>query len=103
MRYGVVFPQTEIGTDPAAIRDYAQAAEGLGYDQILAYEHVLGASTERYPNLSGPYRERHQFHEPFVLFGYMAAFTQRIELVIVVLVLPSRKAGLVAMQTAALD
>ena len=103
MRYGVVFPQTEIGTDPAAIRDYAQAAEGLGYSQILTYEHVLGASSERYPNLSGPYRERHQFHEPFVLFGYMAAFTQRIELVMGVLVLPMRQTVLVAKQSAALD
>src|SRR5438046_1997806 len=97
MRYGVVFPQTEIGTDPAAIRDYAQAAEGLGYDQILTYEHVLGASAERYPNLSGPFRE------PFVLFGYMAAFTRRIELVIGVLVLPMRQTVLVAKQSATLD
>ena len=86
MRYGVVFPQTEIGTDPIVIRDYTQAVEALGYSQLLAYEHVLGASAERYPDLNGPYRERHQFHEPFVLFGYMAAVTQRIELVISVLV-----------------
>src|SRR5215212_71687 len=103
MRYGVVFPQTEIGTDPIVIRDYTQAVEGLGYSQLLAYEHVLGASAARYPDLNGPYRERHQFHEPFVLFGYMAAVTQRIELVIGVLVLPMRQTVLVAKQSATLD
>src|SRR5437867_2189957 len=103
MRLGVIFPQTEIGTDPAVIRDYAQAAESLGYSQILAYEHVLGASAEHHPNLNGPYRERHQFHEPFVLFGFISAFTQKIELVIGVLVLPMRQTALVAKQSAALD
>src|SRR5438874_5101197 len=103
MRFGVIFPQTEIGTDPSIIRDYTQAVEDLGYTHLLAYEHVLGASAERYPSLSGPYRERHQFYEPFVLFGYMAAFTQKIELVIGVLVLPMRQTALVAKQSATLD
>src|SRR5207247_8827280 len=94
---------TEIGTDPAVIRDYAQAAESLGYSQILAYEHVLGASAEHHPNLNGPYRERHQFHEPFVLFGFISAFTQKIELVMGVLLRPMRQTALVAKQSAALD
>ena len=31
MKYGVIFPQTEIGADPAAMCDYAQAAESLGF------------------------------------------------------------------------
>src|SRR5438105_1763912 len=54
MRIGVTFPQTEIGTDPAVIRDYAQTAEGLGYDHILVFDHVLGASTANRPGVKGP-------------------------------------------------
>ena len=44
MKYGVVFPQTEFGNDIQAIKDYAQTAEGLGYDYLLVYDHVLGAT-----------------------------------------------------------
>ena len=49
MKFGVVFPQTQLGADPAALRDFAQAAEGMGYHHILAYDHVLGANPDR-PN-----------------------------------------------------
>ena len=52
MRFGVIFPQTEIGTDTAVIRDYAQAAESLGYQHLLAYDHVVGANTASRPNRS---------------------------------------------------
>jgi probable F420-dependent oxidoreductase len=103
MNLGVVFPQTEIGTDPAVIRDYAQAAEDLGYSHILAYDHVLGASTEHRPNWRGPYTSENQFHEPFVLFGYMAAITKRVELVPGVIILPQRQTALVAKQAAEVD
>jgi probable F420-dependent oxidoreductase len=103
MQLGVVFPQTEIGSDPSAIRDYAQAAEELGYHHILAYDHVLGASTTTRPNWSGPYNSTSSFHEPFVLFGYLAAITKQIELVTGVIILPQRQTALVAKQTAAVD
>jgi probable F420-dependent oxidoreductase len=103
MQIGVVFPQTEIGDDPIAIRDYAQAAEGMGYSHILAYEHVLGASTATRPDWRGAYTSDTSFHEPFVLFGYLAGQTQRIGLVTGVLVLPQRQTALVAKQAAALD
>ena len=73
MRIGVIFPQTEIGSDPSVIRDFAQTAEGLGYSHILAYDHVLGAVPEREPRLWGPYTHESAFHEPFTLFGYLAA------------------------------
>ena len=69
MKLGVVFPQTEIGTDPAGVRDYAQAAEALGYDYIVAYDHVIGANVNR-PDRQGrrwAYTAESQFHEPFVL------------------------------------
>src|SRR5690348_6682659 len=55
MQLGVVFPQTEFPPDPLAVRDYAQAAEDLGYSQIIAYDHVLGANPERPGGLHGPY------------------------------------------------
>ncbi len=80
MRLGVVFPQTEIGGDPAAIRDYAQAAESLGYDHLLAYDHVLGTNGGIH-KLNGPYTHTDMFHEAFVLYGYLAAVTQKLEFV----------------------
>ena len=103
MRLGVIFPQTEIGNDPVAIKDYAQAAEQAGYDHLLAYDHVLGASHDREPKLTGPYTENSLFHEPFVLFGYLAAATSRIELTTGVLILPQRQTALVAKQAAEVD
>src|SRR5262245_55932239 len=103
MRIGTVFPQTEIGNDPLAIRDYVQAVEDLGYQQILIYDHVLGASTATRPDWRGPYTSETPFHEPFVLFGYLAGFTRRIELVTGVIILPQRQVVLVAKQAAEVD
>lgn len=103
MRIGLVFPQIEIGTDPIAIREYAQAAEELGYTHLLTYEHVVGVDLARYPGWRGPYHAGHQFHEPFVLFGYLAAVTTRLELVTGVIILPQRQTVLVAKQAAEVD
>ncbi len=103
MKIGAVFPQVEIGTNPAAIRDYAQAVEAMGYTHILAFDHVLGANPERPGGWKGPYTHRHAFHEPFVLFGFLAAVTRRVELVTGILILPQRQTALVAKQAAAVD
>ncbi len=103
MRLGVVFPQLEIGPDPIAIRDYAQAAESLGYDHILVYDHVLGAGKTDRPDWSGTYSSDDSFHEPFVLFGYLAGLTERVELATGILVLPQRQTSLVAKQAAQVD
>ena len=103
MRIGVVFPQTEIGDDPVAIRDYAQTAEGLGFTHLLAYDHVLGANPDRPEGFHGPYTYQSSFHEVFVLLSYLAGITQRLELVTGVLVLPQRQTALVAKQAAELD
>lgn len=103
MKFGVVFPQTEIGNDPAAIRDYAQAAEHLGYDHILVFDHVLGAHPDRFEKFRPPYTYQTPFHEPFVLFGFLAAVTTRIELTTGVIILPQRQTALVAKQAAAVD
>jgi len=103
MKIGVTFPQTEIGSDPGAIREYVQAAEELGYEHLLVYDHVLGADKERYPDLTGPYTYKHMFHEPFVLFGYLASLTKSIELVTGIVILPQRQTVLVAKQAAEVD
>ena len=103
MQIGVTFPQTEIGEDPIAIRDYAQAIEAMGYRSILAYDPVLGASTPTRPDLSGPYTSETLFHEIFVLFGYLAAITRHVELVTGVVILPQRQTVLVAKQAAEVD
>ena len=103
MRIGIVFPQTEIGSDPAAIRNYAQAAEDLGFTHILAYDHVIGANLASRPGWHPPYSHLDMFHEPFVLFGYLAGVTKKIELVTGIIILPQRQTVLVAKQAAALD
>ena len=102
MQLGVTFPQTEIGSDPSAVRDFAQAAEELGYDYLLAYDHVLGADPAHH-TLTGPYTHESMFHEVFVLFGYLAALTERIQLMAGVLILPQRQTALVAKQAAEVD
>jgi probable F420-dependent oxidoreductase len=103
MQIGVVFPQTEFGNDPGAIREYAQTAESLGYTHVLAYDHVLGANPDRPGGWEGPYTYKTPFHEPFVLFGFMAAVTERIEFASGIIILPQRQTALVAKQAAALD
>ncbi len=101
MQIGVTFPQTEIGADPAVIRDYAQAAEGMGYRHLVAFDHVLGADTTHRPGWRG-YTHQQMFHEPFVLFGYLAALTH-LEFVPAVIILPQRQTALVAKQAAEVD
>jgi probable F420-dependent oxidoreductase len=103
MRIGVVFPQTEIGQDPAVIRDYAQAVESMGFTHLLAFDSVVGANPDRPGGWDSPYTYQHAFHEPFVLFGFCAAVTQRIELVTGVIILPQRQTALVAKQAAEVD
>ena len=104
MKIGAIFPQLEIGDDPAVIRDYAQAVEGMGYDHILAYDHVLGAHPDRFEGrFRPPYTHQSTFHEPFVLFGYLAGLTRRIEFVTGIIILPQRQTALVAKQAAEVD
>jgi probable F420-dependent oxidoreductase len=102
MRIGVVFPQTEIEPDPGAIRAYAERVESLGYTHLLAYDHVVGADPDAHAPWNGPYDVHPRFHEPFVLFGYLAAITS-IELVTGIIILPQRQSALVAKQAAQVD
>ena len=103
MRLGAIFPQTEIGSDPVAVRDFAQAAEGLGYEHLLVFDHVLGADTSVRQGWDRPYSSADMFHEPFVLFGYLAGLTEKIEMVTGVLILGQRQTSLVAKQAAEVD
>jgi probable F420-dependent oxidoreductase len=103
LRVGAVFPQTEIGADPGAVREWAQAVEGMGYTHILAYDHVLGASRRNRPDWGNGYDMDDMFHEIFVLFGYLAAITERVGLVTGVVILPQRQTVLVAKQAAEID
>jgi probable F420-dependent oxidoreductase len=103
MQIGVVFPQTELGGDPDNAREFALAAERLGYRHLAAYDHVLGADhADREPALWGPYTEADPFHDPFVLFAYLAGICS-LEFVTDVLVLPQRQTALVAKQATDLD
>lgn len=103
MQIGVVFPQIEFGNDPIAVREYAQTVEALGYTHVLAYDHVLGANPERPGGWNGPYTHLTPFHEPFLLFSYMAAVTTRLGFITGVIILPQRQTALVAKQAATLD
>lgn len=103
MKIGLIYPQTELSGDPEAVRRIAVAAEDLGFDYLLAYDHVLGASHDREPKLTGPYTEHQPFHDPLVMFTYAAAITKRLEFATGVLILPQRQTALVARQAADLD
>jgi len=102
MQIGVVFPQTEIGSAVADVRRYGTAVDALGYAHLLAYDHVLGADPDAHAPWRGPYNVHTTFHEPFVMFGYLAACTQ-LELVTGVIILPQRQTALVAKQATEVD
>jgi probable F420-dependent oxidoreductase len=102
MRIGVVFPQTELGGDAGVVRAYAQRAEELGFTHVLAYDHVVGADPAVHTGWDGPYDVRTTFHEPMVLYGYLAAVTS-MELVTGIVILPQRQTALVAKQAAEVD
>jgi probable F420-dependent oxidoreductase len=103
VKLGAVFPQTEIGADPGGVREYARAVQELGFDHLLAYDHVLGADDARHPGLVGPYRAEHMFHEILVLFGYLAGIAPQLELVTGVVITGQRQTALLAKQAAEID
>ncbi len=104
MRTGVIYPQTELGGDPGALKAFAQAAEALGFDHLLLYDHVVGVDhAGREPVLRGPYTDGDPFHEVFTAFAWLAGITEQIELTTGVLVLPQRQSALVAKQAAEVD
>lgn len=103
MKFGVVYPQTEVEHDPAWIRTFAQSLESLGYDHMLVYEHVLGVDPDHPSAVRGPYRIEDTFLSPLLLFSALALLTEKLEFATGILVLPQRDAILVAKQVATLD
>jgi probable F420-dependent oxidoreductase len=104
MEIGAVYPQIELQGSPEALRRFATATEELGYDHLVAYDHVLGAVHEgREPALWGPYTENDPFHDPLMMFAYLAPITPRLGFFSGVLILPQRQTALVARQAADLD
>ena len=103
MNFGAVFPQTEYPGDPEAIKEYAQTTEELGFQQILAYDHILGANPQRPGGWSGPYTHQSRFQEPLVLFSFMAGVTKRMKFATGVIILPQRQTAVFAKQAATLD
>jgi probable F420-dependent oxidoreductase len=104
LQIGAVYPQIELGGDPVAVRRIGRAVEDLGFDYLLAYDHVLGAvHANRTRPLTGPYTEHDPFHDPFVMFGYLAGITERIGFATGILILPQRQTALVARQAADVD
>jgi probable F420-dependent oxidoreductase len=101
MKLSALFPTRDIGTDPAKIRDFAQAAEGLGFDCLEVADHVLGAAPRG--DWKPTYSEHDPFHETFTTMAFIAAVTRKIELVSGVLILPQRQTALVAKQAAQVD
>ncbi|MCZ6852669.1 MAG: LLM class F420-dependent oxidoreductase [Gammaproteobacteria bacterium] len=100
MEFGAVFPHNEIGTDPGAIKAYAQGVEALGATHLLIYDHVLGADPNRAGGWKGAYDKDVAFHEPFTTFAFIAAVTEKLEMITTVLILPQRQTVLVAKQAA---
>jgi probable F420-dependent oxidoreductase len=103
MQIGVVLPQLEIGEDAAGVRAYGQAVQAMGYQHILAYDHVIGAFPPGHPGWSGPYTHESNFREVLTLFAYLAGVAPGIELVTGVIILPQRQTVLVAKQAAEVD
>ncbi|WP_239372647.1 LLM class F420-dependent oxidoreductase [Frankia sp. Cj5] len=104
MQIGAVYPQIELGGDPGAVRRIGRAVEDLGFAHLLAYDHVLGAvHADRTPRLPGPYTEQDPFHDPFVMFAYLAGITERVSFATGILILPQRQTALVARQAADVD
>jgi probable F420-dependent oxidoreductase len=103
MRLGAVFPQTEIGADVAAVRTFAEGVQELGFDHLVAYDHVLGADRATHTHLAGPYRTEHMFHEIMVLLGYVAGVAPGLELGTAVVIAPQRQTALLAKQAVEVD
>jgi probable F420-dependent oxidoreductase len=103
MQIGATIPVADIGTGPSEIRDYAQTVEGLGFDYLQAPDHVLGANPATAAGKGRIGTNENPYHDPFVLFGFLAGCTQRLGFAPGVLILAQRQAALVAKQAACLN
>lgn len=102
MKLGAIYPQVELGGDAESLRRFGTAAEELGYDHLVMYDHVVGVASEGRDHLA-LYNERSPFHDPLVAFAHLAGLTRRIELVTGILIAPQRQTVLLARQSADVD
>lgn len=98
MELGATFPQHEIDDDVEEVATFARDAENLEYEQLLAFDHVLGGASHQ-----GGFDVDNPVHEPLTLFGFLAGITSSIDLVTGILILPQRQTALVAKQAAEVD
>jgi probable F420-dependent oxidoreductase len=103
MKLGVMMPLIDVGGQPDTARQFAQAAERLGYDHLALADHVLGVDAANRPEYANRNNSKDMFHDPFVLFGFLAGCTTKIGFSTQVLILPQRQTALVAKQVACLD
>jgi len=103
MQLGCSLPVGDIGTGPLVLRDYAQAAEGLGFTHLMAPDHVLGVNPAADHEGRRVGTTATAYHDPFVLFGFLSGCTYNIGFAVGVLILAQRQAVLVAKQAASLD
>ncbi|HWD95547.1 MAG TPA: LLM class F420-dependent oxidoreductase [Acidimicrobiales bacterium] len=103
MKIGAIVPQLDLGADRGAIREYGQSVDEIGFDHLLAFDHVVGADPAVHVGWAGPYDLRSTFHEPFVLFGFLAGICPTLEFATGIVILPQRQTVLVAKQAAEVD
>ncbi len=103
MKLGITLPLTDIQGAPSTVRDFAQAAEGMGFHGLAAPDHVLGVNVASRPDWGQRNTSKDFFHDPFVLFGFLAGCTLKIEFSTQVMILAQRQTALVAKQAASLD
>ena len=109
VKLGAPYPTSLLGKDPLALKDYFQAIEDMGYSYVSCGDHVLGADRSTRPNWAPYFGKpplfdyKNAFHEPFVLFGYLASITKKVEFVTGILILGQRQTALVAKQAAEVD
>jgi len=103
MKLGITLPLIDLQGDPATVRDFAQAAEAIGYHHLGAPDHVLGVNVASRPDWGARNTSKDFFHDPFVMFGFLSGCTKSIEFSTQVLILPQRQTVLVAKQAASLD
>ncbi len=101
MKFTAGLPITAM-SDPGAVRDYAQALDSSGFDVLTTAGHLLSTPAGRYPDRPAPLYAG-PFHDPFVVFSYLAAITKRIHFRPSILILPLYPTGVVAKQAAELQ
>lgn len=104
MKFGISYPDAEIGTDRIVIRDFAQAVEELGYSHISVHDHVIQSATPRESvDMAKYYTRDFPHHEPMIVMAFLAGVTETIGINPAIVILPQRQTVLVAKQAAQID